>query len=125
MGCRESDGHSCGGSCFVAHIIKDSGTEAFLALKANLISEINALGFAGLQVTDLNLLNGAWVNLAYPLPNGSTAQFLDDRQIYLGNQIEGAGNGRCYGVVANESMLLVCTYGDSGSDPELLLYKRI
>ena len=99
--------------------------EAFLALKVNLISEINALGFAGLQVTDLNLLNGAWVNLAYPLPNGSTAQFLDDRQIYLGNQIEGARDGRCYGVVANETMLLVCTYGASGSDPELLLYKRI
>lgn len=124
MGCRESDGHPCGGSCFVAQMIKYRGMEAFLALKAALVNEINALGFAGLQVTDLNLLNGAWVNLSYPLPNGSSAQFLDDRQIYLGNQIEGAGNGRCYGVVANESVLLVCTYGASGSDPELLLYKR-
>ncbi len=108
----------------MAQIIKYSGTEAFHALKAELVNEINVLGFAGLRVSDLNLLSGAYINLSYPLPNGSSAQFLDDRQIYLGNQIEGAGNGRCYGVVANEAMLLVCTYGDSGSDPELLFYKR-
>ena len=34
------------------------------------------LTFLYLTLNDFNLLNGAYVNLAYPLPNGTTAQFL-------------------------------------------------
>ena len=51
---------------------------------------------------DLNLLTGSYVNLPYPLANGSTVQFLKDNDIYLGNQVEQADSDRCYGVVANE-----------------------
>ena len=31
---------------------------------------------------------------------------------------------RCYGVVANEDLILICEYGCNGSDPEIILYKR-
>ena len=50
-----------------------------------MIEEINALGISGLTVNDLNLLTGAYVNLEYPLSNGTTVKFLKDKDIYLGN----------------------------------------
>ena len=89
-----------------------------------MIEEINALGISGLIVDDLNLLTGAYVNLEYPLSNGTTARFLNDKDIYLGNQIERPDSERCYGVVADEMFILVCEYGCNGADPEILLYKR-
>lgn len=97
--------------------------EAFQVLKRTLMGEINALNIPGLQVNDLYLLSGEYVNLKYPLPSGKTVQLLDDRKVYLGNQIEIAGSDRCYGVVADESYLLVSTYGCGGSQPEIVLYK--
>lgn len=43
-----------------------------------------------LEITDLFLLSGAYVNLEYPLFNGTTVKFLNDNDVYLGNQIEKA-----------------------------------
>ena len=100
------------------------GQTAFEALKKALITEINALGIDGLTVDDLNLLNGAYVNLEYPLANGGTVKFLADNRVYFGNQIERPGNERCYGVVADDTMILVCEYGCMGADPVLLCYKK-
>ena len=117
-GCERCQGHPFGGSC-VAERNKD-----FLLLKRQLIDEINAFGIEGLSVADLNLLTGSYVNLPYPLANGSAVRFLRDNDIYLGNQIERADSDRCYGVVANEDFILVCEYGCNGSDPEIVLYKR-
>ena len=117
-GCEPCRGHPFGGSC-VAERNKD-----FPLLKRQLIGEINALGVEGLQVADLNLLTGSYVNLPYPLPGGSPVRFLKDNDIYLGNQVERADRDRCYGVVANEDFILVCEYGCNGSDPEIVLYKR-
>ena len=71
----------------------------------------------------LNALVGSYVNLEYPLPGGQRAKFLDDRTTYLGNQLEPGGE-RCFGVLANADFILVCTYGENGADPELLLYKK-
>ncbi|MCR5461026.1 MAG: hypothetical protein K6F51_14225 [Acetatifactor sp.] len=93
-------------------------------LKLTIIDEINALGIAGPQVSDLNLLNGGYVNLEYPLVNKTTVKFLNDNDIYFGNQIEREGSDRCYGVVVNEKFILVCEYGCNGADPEIVLYKR-
>ena len=95
------------GRCFVAELVRLEGLEAFSSLKKSLIAEINALGVSDLHVSDLNLPGGAYVNLAYPLPSGCCVPFLDDRSVYLGNQIEGAGEGRCFGVVADPSFVLV------------------
>lgn len=117
-GCEKCGGHPFGGSC-VAERRGD-----FAALKEQLIREINALGVAGLAVSDLFLLTGAYVNLEYPLANGQAVRFLNDRDVYLGNQIERPGNERCYGVVASEDFLLVSEYGEGGADPALILYRR-
>ena len=89
-----------------------------------MIEEINALGISGLHVDNLNLLFGAYVNLEYPLSNGATVSFLSNENIYLGNQIERADSERCYGVVADETFILVCEYGCNGAEPEIVLYKR-
>ena len=117
-GCEQCQGHPFGGSC-VAERNKD-----FPFLKRRLIDEINAFGIEGLAVNDLNLLTGFYVNLSYPLANGSAVRFLKDNDIYLGNQVEQADSDRCYGIVANEDFILVCEYGCNSSDPEIVLYKR-
>ncbi len=78
-----------------------------------------------LQVNDLELLNGFFVNLEYTLPNGQLVKFLKDNNVYLGNQIEIPKSDRCYGLVADELYLLVCEYGCEGADPEIVLYKKI
>ena len=83
-----------------------------------------ALGIPQLRVSDLNLLNGFYVNLEYPLPNGGTVKLLNDADIYWGNQIERPGNDRCYGIVGDDRHLLVCEYGCNGSDPEILVYQK-
>lgn len=117
-GCEQCKGHPFGGSC-VAERNKD-----FPSLKRRLIDGINAFGIGELTVDDLNLLPGYYVNLSYPLENGSTVQFLKDKDIYLGNQVERTDSDRCYGIVANEDFILICDYGCNGSDPEIVMYKR-
>ena len=117
-GCEKCAGHPFGGSC-IAERNRD-----FSELKQQLTEEINALGIGGLIVNDLNLLTGEYVNLEYPLSNGTTVKFLNDKDIYLGNQIEQQDSERCYGVVADKKFILVCTYGCNGADPEIVLYKR-
>lgn len=49
---------------------------------------------------------------------------MNDKDIYLGNQIERQDSERCYGVVADENFILVCEYGCNGVNPEIVLYKR-
>ncbi|MBR6046452.1 MAG: helix-turn-helix domain-containing protein [Ruminococcus sp.] len=97
----------------------------FEEFKSMLIEEINALGIEGMpKLTKLNALVGGYVNLAYKLPGGAYAKFLDDGTTYLGNQLEGGPDGRCYGVLANMDFILISTYGKDCADPELLLYKK-
>lgn len=117
-GCEKTNGHPFGGNCAARE------TEDFGALKSALTAEINALGIDGLKVNDLNLLNGFYVNLEYPLPGGSTAKFLKDNDVYLGNQIEKPGSERCFGVVACLDFILVCEYGCGGTDPELIMFRK-
>ena len=98
----------------------------FETFKKQLMEEINALHIAGMpKVEKLNALVGRYVNLAYRLPNGANAKFLDDQTTYLGNQLEAEfGGERCFGVLANMDFILVCTYEKDGADPELVLYKK-
>ena len=98
----------------------------FEAFKKQLIDEINALNVEGMPKLDkLNALVGSYVNLEYRLPNGQKVKFLNDQTTYLGNQLESElGGDRCFGVLANMDFILVCTYGEGGSDPELVLYKK-
>ncbi len=98
----------------------------FEAFKRQLIDEINALHIEGMpKVEKLNALAGWYVNLAYPLPSGERVKFLNDQTTYLGNQLESEfGGERCFGVLANMDFILICTYGEEGADPELVLYKK-
>ena len=123
-GCMETDGRPFGGSCIAAQWIKKDGFEAYKARKQALINEINALGIKGLQIADLNMLNGFYVNMEYRLPCGQTVKLLEDNRTYWGNQVEIPGSDRCYGIAADDTYLLVCEYGCEGADPQIVLYKR-
>ena len=102
------------------------GEEYFEAFKKQLINEFNELNIEGMpKVESLNVLPGSFVNLEYTLPSGEKVKFLDDRASYLGNQLPCIfGGERCFGIVANMGFLLVCTYGENGEYPELVLYKK-
>ena len=98
----------------------------FEEFKKKLIEEINELHIEGMpKLEKLNALVGKYVNLEYRLPNGMNVKFLDDNTTYLGNQLEPEfGGDRCFGVLANMQFILICTYGEEGADPELVLYKK-
>jgi len=98
----------------------------FEKFKQQLIQEINDLKIEGMpKVEKLSALVGSFVNLEYRLPGGAIVKFLDDQTTYLGNQLESEfGGNRCFGVLANMDFILICTYGEGGSDPELVLYKK-
>ena len=80
------------------------------------------------KIEELYSLNGSFVNLEYSLPNGIKAKFLQDDEIYLGNQVECEFNDgdfkKCFGLVGNMNFLLICEYGENGSNPELLVYQK-
>ena len=104
--------------------LSDNGE--FEAFKKQLIDEINALNIEGMpKLGKLNALVGSYVNLEYRLPGGQSVKFLDNDTTYLGNQLECEfGGDRCFGVLANMDFILVCTYGEGGSNPELVMYKK-
>lgn len=126
-GCVETDGCPFGKQCFVGKYILTGGTKNYQAFKQSLIDEVNALKIPGMgTVTQLYPLVGSFVNLEYPLPGGAV-RFLCDDEVYLGAQVENLfdDSGKtCFGVIARENFLLVCEYGENGSDPELVIYKR-
>ncbi len=131
-GCAETNGYPFGDSCVIALCCAEKGCDNYgkafgapCALKKKLIAEFNELGIEDMEeVTDLNALYGAYINLQYTLPSGQAVKLWDDNRIYLGNQICKKNSGRCYGLTADENYLLVCEYGDNGSDAEIILYKK-
>lgn len=124
-GCAETNGQPFGGKCIAAECYKSGGETCFLAYKKHLIDEFNSLKIADMPaVTTLCQLNGAYINLEYPLPNGKKIKLLDDTKIYLGYQLEKPNSDRCYGLVADDHYLLVCEYGCNGANPEIIIYKK-
>jgi hypothetical protein len=102
------------------------GEEYFNVFKKQLIDELNALNIDGMpKVESLNALVGSYVNLEYTMPSGKSIRLLDDHATYLGTQLECEfGGNRCFGIVCNMDFLLVCTYGENGENPELIIYKK-
>ena len=128
-GCSESNGCPFGKQCFIAKYIKTGGIENYNVFKKQIIDEFNSLNVPGMpKINELYPLNGAYVNLSYPLPSGSAVKLLEDDNIYVGNQVECEFNEgkiiRCYGLVAGMDFLLVSEYGANGDSPELVVYKR-
>ena len=102
------------------------GEENFNQFKSKIIDEINALNVEGMpRVEKLDTVPGSSVNFEYRLPNGKTVKLLNDEVTYLGCRLDCLfGGERCFGIVANMDFLLVCTYEEDCSDPELLIYKK-
>ena len=128
-GCNNSKGCPFGKQCFIYSYIKTGGTENYEIFKKQLIDEFNALEISGMpKISELYALNGAFVNLAYPMPSGYEVKLLDDNSIYLGAQVECEFNDgsliKCFGLVAGMDFLLVAEYGENCANPELLIYKK-
>ena len=128
-GCKATGGCPFGNQCFIAKYILTGGKESYEAFKVQLINEINSLDIQGMpKIVELFPLNGSFVNLSYPMPNGKAVQFLDDNDIYLGNQIESEFNNgeivRCFGILANMNFILISEYGANGDNPEIIVYKK-
>lgn len=125
-GCKATCGKPFGGTCVAAEYIKFGGKEQYATFKMELLNEVNDLLKANNipAAEQLYELAGSFVNLPYPLPSGKVVQMLDDKKIYLGAQIEFADMGICYGVVADTTFILVCSYSVNGSEPELITYKK-
>lgn len=128
-GCVESQGCPFGKKCFIAQYINTGGSDSYNLFKENLIEEFNSLNIPGMpKINELFPLNGSFVNLAYPMPSGNTVKLLDDKEIYLGNQVECEFNDgeliKCYGLVAGMDFLLVSEYGANCTDPEIIVYKK-
>lgn len=127
-GCVETNGCPFGKQCFVAKYILTDGMENYKLFKQKLINEINELRVDGMEeVSELYPLVGEFVNLEYPMPNGKTVKFLNNDEIYLGAQVKNLfddSGSSCYGVVAREGFIIICEYGEGGSSPELIMYKR-
>ena len=127
-GCEAMHGCPFGEQCFIEKYISIGGTEAYRQLVADLTEQINAIGIPEMiPIQTLNPLVGGFVNLPYVLPNGESVKFLDDNKIYLGAQTGCAFTdraGRCFGVVTDTTFVLICSYGENGSDPELVLYRK-
>ena len=91
-------------------------------LKKVFINEVNALGIKDLQIDNLYVLQGAFINQAYNI-NGNEVKLLDDNATYWGNQVM-KNNDRCYGIACCEEYILVSEYGKDGADAELVILKK-
>ena len=128
-GCKATNCCPFEKQCFIAKYILTGGKENYELFKKQLVDEINSLNIIGMpKIDDLSPLNGSFVNLNYQLPNGKIIDFLDNNDIYLGNQVENEFNDgeiiRCFGILANMDFILISEYGVNGDNPELILYKK-
>lgn len=124
-GCAQTCGSPFGGKCIAADYIKVGGKKAFEEFKKQIMSEFNALGIEGMpEITELYCLCGSFVNLEYPMPSSEKIKLLDDKNIYLGTQVDCVFVDRCFGLVAGMDFLLVCEYGEGGTNPEIVIYKK-
>ena len=128
-GCKNTNGCPFGKKCWIAKYIEVGGKESFEEFKKEIIEEFNSLNIEGMpKIDNLYSLHGDFVNLEYILPNNKKTKFLNDDELYLGNQVECVFNSdktkKCFGLLANMNFLIVCEYGEDGSNPELLIYKK-
>lgn len=94
--------------------------------KEALIRAFNELKIPDMEtVSQLYELKGSFVNLEYTLPSGQKVKLWDDGKIYYGAELCKKGSDRCYGLTAGDGYLLVCEYGDKGSDAEIVVFKRL
>lgn len=126
-GCINSKGCPFGKKCFIYNYIDIGGIESFEELKKQLIKEVNDLNIDGMpKINELYALNGSYVNLEYII-DGNKIKFLDDNNIYLGNQVKplyDSNSDICFGIICNMEFILICTYEKDGQNSELLMFKK-
>lgn len=127
-GCKNTNGCPFGKQCFIANYINVGGKEKYELIKRELINEINSLNIDGMpKINELYPLHGSFVNLEYNL-NGNRIKLLDDNDTYLGNQIECEFNNdetkSYFGIVSNMNFLLICSYNEDITNPEIIVYKK-
>ena len=94
--------------------------------KEELIVKFNELNIEDMaEVSELHELKGDFINLEYILPSGQTAQLWEYDKTYYGAEICKEGSKLCYGLADDEKYLLVCEYGEGGTDAEIVIFKRI
>jgi len=94
--------------------------------QTELMKAFNDLHIEGMpEVTELHLLKGDFINLSYTFPSGQTVKLWDDASSYYGAELCKAGSDRCYGLTAGDTYLLVCEYGNNGSDAEIVVLQRL
>ncbi len=125
-GCSKTNGAPFGKPCFIAKYITIGGHKNFAHFKQTLLDECNAVKISGMpKINDLYPICGCFINLEYPLPNGQQIKLLDDKNIYLGNQIQCSFDSDHYfGVAAAPDFLLISEYGINGDNPEILWFKK-
>lgn len=134
-GCTETGGKPYGGTCVIGECCKKkeasctceawNKAECSCPMKKELIDEYNALGIPDMDpITELWALHGAFINQDYPLPNGKTVRFWEDDRIILGNQVPKKNSDRLYGLAADENYMLLCEYGENGTNPEIIVYRK-
>lgn len=127
-GCAATKGSPFGGTCIIANCCGEQGCETCAdkcRLRRQIIHEVNALGIADMEpLTEIFALIGQLVNLEHTLPSGQTIRFWQDNHLYLGAQRRKLGTDRYYGITADERFLLVCEYGENGTDAEIVVYKK-
>lgn len=128
-GCNETKGCPFGKKCWIAKYIEIGGYDNFNDLKKKLIDEVNELNIIGMpKIDELYPLHGEFVNLEYQLPNKNKVKFLNNLDVYLGNQVECEFNNsehkRCFGIIINMDFIIISEYGIDGIDPELIIYKK-
>ena len=101
---------------------KDQIPHADHPMKNVFIDEVNALGIKDLQVDNLFILQGSFINQPYKV-NGNKVKLLDDNATYWGTQIQKV-DGRCYGIACDENFILVSEYGSDGTGAELIVLKN-
>ncbi len=128
-GCEQTEGHPFGKECFIYDHIQKNGKVSYEALKAELICEFNSFNIKGMpNITELFAINGALVKTAYPIPDCDVEDMLDEREIYLGIQVECEDNGKkpikIFALLANKDIMLVIEYGENFSNSRVLIFKR-
>jgi len=123
-GCAATGGQPFGAECIVAEYCK-KGKTALNELKEKLMSAFNSLNIQDMEeVTELHALKGSFANIEYILPNGQSIKFWEDDKIYLGNQLHKKHSHRCYGIIADETYLMVSEYSAYGSDAKIIIFKQ-
>jgi hypothetical protein len=94
--------------------------------KEALIRAFNELKVPDMEpVSQLYELKGSFINLEYTLPSGQTVKLWNDEKTYYGAELCKRGSDRCYGLAAGDGYLLVCEYGEKGSDAEIVAFQRL